>query len=165
VSLIPWWVRVLLAAVVVAAGVTACKVRDETLREEGREDIRAAWTLQVQAAQELEDRRKAAERQAQKEAHDAHVQTVDRLAADAAAARGAAERLRAQLAAYLAAGGGGAAPGPAAPGGAPATAAGDYLLAELLRESDDRAGALARALDASHAAGQLCERTYDALTD
>lgn len=51
----------------------------------------------------------------------------------------------------------------AAPGTSEATAATVLVLSELFRRADDRAGELAAALDAAHAAGTICER-FDALT-
>ena len=50
-----------------------------------------------------------------------------------------------------------------APGTSEATAASIMVLADLFRRADGRAGELAEALDAAHAAGAICER-FDAMT-
>ena len=91
---------------------------------------------------------------------DAH-QAQERDAADAAAARAAAGRLRGDLADYITAHRAAANARAAAGQCSPDTAALD-LLAELQRRADDRAGELARIADDARSRGSACERAYDA---
>lgn len=90
---------------------------------------------------------------------DAH-QAQARDAADAAAARAAAGRLRGDLADYITAHLAAANARAAAGQCAPDTDALD-LLAELQRRADDRAGELAHIADDARARGGACERSYD----
>lgn len=89
--------------------------------------------------------------------NDAKTQTAAALA-DADAARAASDRLRSQLAVLQR-----RARDTAAAAGS--TSAGDPVgvLAIVLGELDDRAGALAQYADASRIAGLACERAYGAL--
>jgi len=91
---------------------------------------------------------------------DAH-QAQERDAADAAAARAAAGRLRGDLADYITAHRAAANARAAAGQCSPDTAALD-LLAELQRRADERAGELARVADDARSRGGACERAYDA---
>jgi hypothetical protein len=160
---LPLWVRLLVLGGVLLLVWAAIAAYNERLREQGRDEVRAAWSDAVRKAQAVEDA-KAAERRAKQEKADAtHAATLTRLAADNSSLRDASERLRQQLAAFLAAGRQPRPDSTAAPGRPSAEPAGDYLLAELFRESVERAGQLATALDASHAAGTLCAASYDAL--
>ena len=88
-------------------------------------------------------------------------QAQARDAADAAAARAAAGRLRGDLADYITAHRAAANARAAAGQCTPDTAALD-LLAELQRRSDERAGELARIADDARRRGEACERTYEA---
>ncbi|HEP6274134.1 TPA: DUF2514 family protein [Burkholderia vietnamiensis] len=83
----------------------------------------------------------------------------DQARRDAAVADGAADGLRKQVAALVA-----AARHPAAAAGGPATGDALDLLANVLGRSDQRAGDLAEYADRARIAGQQCERDYDALT-
>lgn len=97
------------------------------------------------------------------EAHRARSQT---LAADAAAARAAADRLRASLdiAARTLRATGSASAHPGAASGSTSAGADPGMPAELLGRCVERVRVLAEHADASRAAGQLCERSFDALT-
>lgn len=109
----------------------------------------------VQAARAEEQRRTQA---VQEIAHETDA-ALARARADHAAAVGAGQRLRQQLAAAH------AAACRAAPAGAglPAAAAGD-LLADVQRRLDEAADAIAQHADAASAAGAACQRSYEALT-
>lgn len=152
------------SALLMAALVTwGVRSYNELLREDGRQEIRAAWHRAQVDADLVERDKEQARRKALKEIERESNESRDRAAADAAGARAAADGLRKQLAAYLAAG--------RAAGGDPAAAgngqaAGDPLgvLADVLERADRRAGALADFADAARIAGQQCERAYDALT-
>ncbi|MDR6500301.1 hypothetical protein J2785_003457 [Burkholderia ambifaria] len=82
----------------------------------------------------------------------------DQAVADAAAADGAADGLRKQVAALIA----DARRAGASAGGPTAGGALD-LLADVLGRTDDRAGELAKIADERGVAGRQCERSYDAL--
>lgn len=120
-----------------------------------RESARA-----VQAARDEETRRTLA---VQGVADDAQKQ-LDVARADAGRAGVERERLRKQLAAY-AASGGGACPGATVAGASPAGGSAIDVLAELFSRADDAAGALAAALDDAHARGRACERAWGALSE
>jgi len=80
---------------------------------------------------------------------------------DAAAARAAADSLRATTDRYRAAAT--AAAHPCTTTSGPATTDAIHLYADLFAGADDAAGELAKAADLAHAAGLTCERAYDAL--
>ena len=123
-------------------------------------DAEAATTRAVEDARTKEQRRADA---VQEIADHAHAQLAA-ARADAGRARAAADRLRSAATAYATATcGGPAADSPAAPGSASAAGPG-LVLADLFGRADDRAGELAAAFDAAHAAGVACERAYDTLT-
>jgi len=106
----------------------------------------------------LEEQRRTA---AQKEATDESQRLSERARSDAAGA--AAERERVLVAAAGAARRCDATRDPGAPASGPAAESPGLVLADVLGRADARAGELAAALDAAHIAGQLCERSYDAL--
>ncbi|MBR8455078.1 DUF2514 domain-containing protein [Burkholderia multivorans] len=83
----------------------------------------------------------------------------DQARRDAAAADGAADGLRKQVAALVA-----DARRAGAAAGSPATGDALDLLADLFGRADEAAGELARIADERGIAGQQCERSYDALT-
>lgn len=122
-----------------------------------RADISGQISLAEATARAEEQRRTIRAQEAQDAAYKA------RLAAesDARAARASADRLR-QRAAELAASCSARDPAPASPGQA-ASAPGD-LLADMLFRLDEAAGELARHADESRIAGQLCQRSYEALS-
>lgn len=83
----------------------------------------------------------------------------DQAVADAAAAGGAADRLRKQVAALIADVRRAGATGGSTTAGAPLD-----LLADVFGRADERAGELARIADERGIAGRQCERSYDALS-
>ncbi|WP_081067003.1 DUF2514 family protein [Burkholderia multivorans] len=83
----------------------------------------------------------------------------DQARRDAAAADGAADGLRRQVAALVA-----DARRAGAAAGSPATDGALDLLADLFGRADEAAGELARIADERGIAGQQCQRSYDALT-
>lgn len=141
-----------------------------TQRDAGRSEVRAAWDKEraayseaaasaAVASQNETARRIAAQEEITREAQ----QRAASAALDAASAARAADGLRAQLREYTARS---RAPSsnPTAPASCPSTAEAVSLLAEMLAESDERAGIYAQAADESRSAGLACERSYDALT-
>lgn len=100
---------------------------------------------------------------AQKEALDAAEQTAARARADLAIADAAAGRLRDRVAALVAAARQAAA-NPAPGAGSPAAADAAGMLADVLGRCITRVRVLAAVADERGTAGQLCERSYDALT-
>ena len=158
---------VLLAAVVV--GLLAAKAGyDRHQRGIGAAEVQAHWDAEKvtqqhdlivkQAADAAETERRLA---AQRENIDETTAQLNRARADADAARTAGQRLRAQLAKYVASHTGTGNPGPAGVG--EAAGSGVTLLADLFQEADATAGELAKALDRSRAAGLACERAYESL--
>jgi hypothetical protein len=169
-SIVPLWAKALILAALAAAALWALHLWRESLREDGREEVRAEWARESaaqHAAALAESQRNAAETarrlKAQKEISDAHERDLAAARRDAAGAAAVAGRLRDQLAARSAALRG--APGdPAAAGQCEAAIAASDLHANLFLEADARAGALARVADAARLAGLACERAYDSLT-
>jgi hypothetical protein len=161
-----------LLAVVAVAGVLAGSFGGWTAR--GVVADRAIAELQVAQAQERQrsaDAARAAEAQAREVEQDrvkkleaieneARTRTAS-LAADAAAARRAADSLRQHIARLAAGGQTASDPAPAVSG--PPAAGPGLVLAELLIRSVDRTVELAAAYDAANAAGLACERAYDAV--
>jgi hypothetical protein len=84
----------------------------------------------------------------------------DQARRDAAAADGAADGLRKQVAALVA-----DVRRASASAGSSPTGDGLDLLADLFGRADEAAGELARIADERGIAGEQCERSYDALTD
>lgn len=113
-------------------------------------------------ARQVEQARAESIRQAQ-ETHNAQART---LAADADRARGAADRLQHALniAAHTLRATGGGAGNPATATGGPAASADPGVLPDVLGRCVERVRVLAEHADTTRAAGQLCERSYDALT-
>lgn len=132
-------------------------VADWNAAREDQEKNRAADQLR-------EDEKERARRAKQKENEDAAAERLETALRDRDRAAGALDRLRRAGAAYAAAT---ARPSgvdrPAAGGGSSAGSPGD-VLPDLLGQCGERVRDLAFALDRSHAAGQLCERNYDAVT-
>jgi hypothetical protein len=123
-----------------------------------KEHAAEAQTQAVNAARAEEQRRTAAQSEVAK---DANTQRTAALA-DAFAARAAAGSLRDQVASLVRSAK--AASHSAAATGSPAAPDALDLLANVLSQSDERAGELAKIADDSRIAGQQCERDYDALT-
>lgn len=170
-ALIPRELLALALAVVLAAGLytghrLTLAQRDAARQAAAIATERAALAAAAASASEhartVEAQRAADIAQAQ-EAHHARTQT---LAADAAAARAAADRLRVSLdiAARTIRATGRAASDPGAASGGPSAGADPGMPAELLGRCVERVRVLAEHADASHAAGTLCERSFDALT-
>ena len=102
-------------------------------------------------------------RSKQSEAQDDAFLSLKLSADDGRRADAAAGRLR-QRADVLAASARCPAPDPAAAASSPPAAASADLLAELLERVDDAAGEIGRYADQARVAGQLCERSYEALS-
>lgn len=132
----------------------------ESEREIGRQEMReqhAAQALQESDRRRAEEQRRA--KQHQEIVNEARKQ-ADRARLDAAAARTAAGRLQAELAAYR----GRACPNPATDSGGQAAGATEGVLADVQRRLDEAADRIAEFADQSRIAGLACERKYDALT-
>jgi hypothetical protein len=117
-----------------------------------------AETQAVNAARAEDQRRIAAQSEIAK---DANTQRTAALA-DAFAARAAAGGLRDQVAQLVRTAR--SAAHSAAGTGSPTTGDALDLLADVLSQSDQRAGDLAAYADSARIAGEQCERDYDALT-
>jgi hypothetical protein len=153
-----------LAVVAIAAGAVLLYQRHaEGLREEGRQEVRAENAARALEQLQADARETQRRLERQGDAQRENLAQLNRARADADAHAAARGRMSRQLADFVAAHRG--RPGDSAPIGsrAPASAALD-LLADLLSGADAASGILAEALDRSYAAGQLCERSYDALT-
>lgn len=150
-GLLPRWGWALLAAGLVA---WACAASHSAGRRAERAEVDAAALKQAIANAAETERRittiEEARRAAELRTHQA--------LADAAAAAGAAERLRKQLAAYVA-----AARDPAAAGRREATGDPIGVLADVFSRCDAQQGVMAKYADAAREAGQLCQQSYDAL--
>jgi hypothetical protein len=155
--------KVLAAVAIAAALVGLYRHHAEGLREQGRQEIRAqnAAAALVQLEADARETKRRLERQG--DAQRENQAQLARARADADAHAAARGRMYRQLADFTAAHREGSGSPATAGGGAPAGAALD-LLADLLSRADDEGGILAQALDRSYAAGQLCERSYDALS-
>lgn len=125
---------------------------------QARAAAESARSTELLAARTEETRRRAAQQEVIHATEDA----LAKARSDAAAARGAAQRLRDYAAQLAAAASTAASDTAAAEGGAPAAGPGLVLL-DLFRRVDDTAGELASALDESRARGIACERAYDSL--
>ena len=114
---------------------------------------------EVNAARADERRTTAAQLEAQNADHLARLTAqADKLRADVAAVS-----LR-ERASRLAAAARCAPSAPAAPPGSPPADAPGDLLADMLGRVDDAAGEIGRYADQARLAGQLCQRSYDALS-
>lgn len=137
--------------------------RDWTLKWTSRDLADATITLHREVAERAEERRRqlAAEEE-RKRAED----ELAKVQADADAAERAGDGLQRQLATLrrqLAGSETGRLSAIAAAGAAKAETT--RVLAELLGESDKRAGIYAKEADERYAAGSSCERTYDKVTN
>jgi hypothetical protein len=131
---------------------------EKTAHATDREHAAEAQTQAVNAARAEEQRRTAAQSEVAK---DANTQRTAALA-DAFAARAAAGGLRDQVASLVRSAK--AASHSTAAAGGPTTGDALDLLANVLSQSDQRAGDLAAYADSARIAGEQCERDYDALT-
>lgn len=164
------WLAGAVAVILLALALVAWdSARIKRAEKRGGDAVRAEWTAERERlkdaaiAQAVKNAAETERRlQAQKEAQDAHDKELARLRTDTAAARGAAERLRQQLALFTA-GQRPTAGDPAPAGDGPPAAAALDLLAQLFSRADDEAGILAEFADAAAAAGRQCVRSYEAL--
>lgn len=166
-SLRAWtWIGATLLCLAVWAGLAwAWNSHNETMREEGRAQVREQWQADVAHEQKAQDALKVAREAQEKKDETIHAATVARLAADAASSRDAAERLRQRVVQLIAAARrqGGTDPAPAGQRpGEPDTGALD-LLAFMLWRTDSAAGQLGEYADQLRAAGERCERHADTL--
>jgi hypothetical protein len=126
--------------------------------EAERAALAAAAQTAEAAARAEEQRRVAAVEEIRRGAQE----QLDRVAADAAAARTAGNRLRDRVAILTAACS--RTPGdPAAAAGSPPTADTRVLLADVFSEVERTGREMAAAADRARLAGAACERAYDAL--
>lgn len=119
----------------------------------------------AQAAREQTERFRAKEAEwgeSQRRAIDAEKLKTERARADLVLADAARGRVQQRVAFLVTAARRAAADPAAASASAPADDSAG-MLAELQRRADERAGVLARVADERGAAGELCERAYDAL--
>lgn len=161
--LTPSMLKMLAGALLVAAVGAGIAWFAHHEREIGRAEIRAqiAREAAAEAARNAKETQRRLDQQ--EEAQRAHDEDLARAAADAAAARDVAGRLRLRVDELVAAARRGAG-NPASGGQRPATEDPIGVLAELQRRADARAGVLAEYADRARIAGQQCERAYDALT-
>lgn len=124
-----------------------------------RRELAALALADEQAKNRIEDQRRVA---AQKEATDEAQRFAARARADAAAVTREHGELRSAAVAAASASCR-TAGDPVAVGISPPAESAGTVLADVLSEMDEAAGELAEALDLSRVAGQLCERSYDAL--
>lgn len=154
-------IRALLAAVLAALALAGWQWREATA---ARAELSAK---RLAIAQQIADATTAARAEEQRrtlkiqEAQDAELIARQAAQADAGRARSAADRLRqraAELAASCTAG------HPSTAGSSPATDSPGDLLAYMQQRIDDAAQQLGEYADQARIAGQLCERSYEALT-
>jgi hypothetical protein len=170
-KLLPPWADFLLLALLVAGIGLAVHGYGQARFKAGQELVQGRWdaqtvrqqraAIQAQAAAAAETQRRLG---AQKEIINATSAQLDRAQADADAAGRAGQRLRADLAAYIATHRGGATSSAAAASAGASTGDALDVLAQLFSGADDTAGELAQAADRARVAGLACERSYDALT-
>jgi hypothetical protein len=126
-------------------------------------DYRAAAERQERAREAAARTDEARTRSKQSEAQDDAFLSLKLSADDGRRADAAAGRLR-QRADALAASARCPASDPATAASSPPADPASDLLADMLRRVDDAAGTIGRYADEARPAGQLCERSYDALT-
>jgi hypothetical protein len=124
----------------------------------GASSERAAW--QARALKQSQANAAETERRITtiEEARRAAELRTHQALADAAAAAGAADRLRGQLAAYVRAARASTA------GSSPAAGDPIGVLADVFSRCDAQQGVVARYADTAREAGKLCEQSYDALS-
>lgn len=167
-SLIPGWVKLAILVALAAAALLLFARWKESIREEGRQEVRAEWALDREAQKDAAIRQAAANAaetarrlKQQQEAQHAHQVQLAAVRRDAARADAAARGLRQQLTEFAAAARGAA--GDSAPAGA-GEATRIQLLADMLGDVEQAGRAMAAEADAARAAGQLCTAAYEALT-
>lgn len=139
-------------------------------RDIGRAEVRAEWDAEkaaqttaalAQAAKNAEETERRLK--AQKEAQDANDRLLADARRDAAGAAAAAGRLRQRIAALAAADR--ATPGhPAIAGDSPPAGTSSALFADVFSRLDEALRELGAYGDAARAAGEQCQRAYEALT-
>lgn len=161
---VPAWAWVILA-LLLALGAQTMRLSDARaeVAKVGQDFDRYRETQERQAREALQIQQRDAARTALKRQEAANAEFLARQAAEAEAARlrsshGQLQRLSTDLATSL----GDQARDPAAPGSCPA-AERARILADVVGALDDFAERAATAADMARRAGQLCERSYDAL--
>jgi hypothetical protein len=132
-------------------------------REIGRAEVRAEWNAEklAQAEAGAKETQRRLERQGDAQREQAQeLARYQRAAADAAAARDGMRQLVDDLEAVVRRGGSVTATADERQAGAAATG----MLADVSRGADEMAEIYAREADQSRFAGQLCERSYEALS-
>jgi hypothetical protein len=168
VSVWKWWlIGGAFAAVVAAWGVQTYRVNSykadlaesQAIRAQERAAAAEAARIQSEEYREEDQRRIRALRSIV----DDTIQKAEAVAADAVDSRVAADRLRQRIAAIVAASRR-ASRDPAAAEGSPPAQDAIGMLAELYRRIDEAAQLYAGVADATHNAGNACERAYGSLT-
>ena len=155
-------IRALLLALLASLALAGWQWRQATSARAELAAERLAIAQQIAAATtaaRAEEQRRTLKIQ---EAQDAELLARQAAEADAGRARSAADRLR-QRATQLATSC--TASNPATAGSGPTTDAPGDLLAYMQRRIDEAAGGIGQYADGARIAGQLCQRSYDALTD
>jgi hypothetical protein len=137
----------------------------------GRSEVQAKWDAESlrqsqDALKVSQDRAKESFRrvEVQQENQDARDKELAAARADAATARRAADSVRAWADERVAAAGRRGVGDPGASCDCAAAESSARMLADVLKQSDERSGVLAAYGDEARIAGQQCERDYDALT-
>lgn len=159
----PLWVKLLVAGGLVLLAIAAVNAYNARLvahgHAAGAAEERALWQAAEKERLEQEAAARVVLDKLREESDRETRRFMERAKEERAAAAAAADRMRAQLDAFVAAHR--ADPAPVADG-PPAGSALD-LLADLFVRVDARAGELADYADRARIAGQQCERDYDAL--
>ncbi len=164
------WLGIAIAAAIAAAVAGGLYLVDARAEKRGRAAVHAMWNaekvaqqqaaLKAQAAARAEEQRRVAA--VQEIAHETQ-RIAARNRADALSADHAAPGLRDAFAAAIAAGRCPAGD-PVAAGGSEAAEAARVVFTELFGGAEAVLRQLAAAADGAHAAGDACERAFDALT-
>lgn len=168
-----WWVRVGVFAIALLAAVAAVlwgvRAYNESLREDGRNQVRAQWEADKvkqrdDALRDAEANAKETQRRLERQGDAQREQALElaryqRVAADAVAARDGLQLDVDNLTAVARR----AAVDAATAGEREAGIAAAGMLADVSRGADKLAEVYAREADTTRRAGVLCERDYDAL--
>jgi hypothetical protein len=163
-----WWaIGAAFGLLVAAWGVQTYRVNSykadlaesQAIRAQEREAAATAARIQSEEYR-LEDQRRT---RALRSIVDDTIHKAEAVAADAVDSRVAADRLRQRIAAIVAASRRASRDSPAPEGSPPAQDA-IGMLAELYRRIDEAAALYAGVADATHNAGNACERAYGSLT-
>lgn len=171
-SLLPWWVKLLILAAIASAVAGTIATYNHWQREIGRDEVRAEWSA-VKAAQaradlvqaEINAKETLRRLDQQQENQHVHAEEIKVARAAAAGASAAAGRLSVRVDA-LVADAHRAAGNPTSGGQRPTDDVGDPIgvLADVLRRADAAAGVMGAFAWESRLRGLKCERDYDALT-